>query len=92
MAERTLLDHKESELTVKQILIRAAAEAYFACADPPVVMKIASENTATWVQNVRSQYVDYGFSDDDLRQVHDTIRHLVVRKLLHGDYDKLRVN
>jgi len=65
---------------VKAQLIRAAAEAILL--DEDAAVGIACSEPGKFVQNVRHIYKQEGFrfSDDDLRDIHETVRRLVARK------------
>lgn len=84
--------HDETPLTDRDILIRGAAEALLA--DPQVGREIAGCNTAKFVSTVRPIYVwnGFNFNDNDLRDIHEMLRELVVRKQLGGNHRHLVVN
>jgi hypothetical protein len=91
--EQSLLDKPADSLTERDILLRGAAEAFFAQTDKHVAAQIAGCRTDKFVQTTRKSYRDAGFdfTDEDLRMIHECLRELVVRKVLGGNYKALKI-
>lgn len=81
--------HDETPLTEGDILIRGAAEALMSA--PAEAKAMAGCQTAKFVQVARPIYKKMGFDFDDnaLRDIHEMLRELVVRKMLGGDHKAL---
>lgn len=76
--------HDQKPITDKDILIRGAAEALMS--DPQVGKEIAGCTSANFVQVARRTFKQNGidFTDSELRDVHEMLRELVVRKTMGG--------
>lgn len=74
------VDVPQDQLNERDVLIRGAAEALMA--DPEVGKAIAGVRTANFVQTARQAYKAQGFNftDDDLRDIHEMLRELFVRR------------
>lgn len=88
----TRLDTPKDQLTERDILIRGAAEALMS--EPQTGREMAGCNTAKFVQTCRPIYRSQGFdfSDEDIRDIHEMLRELVVRTTMGGDHRHLVVN
>lgn len=77
--------HDETPLTERDILIRGAAEALMS--EQETAKSMAGCKTARFVQTARPIYksIGFDFTDTDLRDIHEMLRELVVRKLLGGN-------
>jgi hypothetical protein len=82
------LDIPKEQLTEHDILRRAAAEVLMR--DPDVGAEMAGCETAKFVQVARKEFrkyqdqIGYKFTDDDLRDIHEMMRELVVRRAMGG--------
>ncbi len=82
------LDTPKEMLTERDILIRSAAEVLMA--NPQTGAEMAGCQTALFVQQARPAFRAYEhqigmrFTDDDLRDIHEMMRELVVRKAMGG--------
>lgn len=83
---KSKLDIPQDQLTERDILIRGAAEALMS--NPDVGKEMAGCTTANFVQVARPIYRknDFTFSDDDLRDIHEMLRELVVRRVMVANH------
>lgn len=92
MSATEILNTPEHLLTERDILIRGASETLMS--DPQVGAEMAGCNSAKFVQVARPIYKRNGFdfSDDDLRDIQEMLRELVVRRTMGGKGAVLNVN